>query len=233
MSNHSAECGISLINSINYHKLTIERICLTAGNDVVGYLDAYKTDLYLSTNENTVMKALDEGIASATLQSSNSNEINNPSDEVLRIAFDGDAVLFSDEAEQIAQASGLENFFQNEENKACEPLARGPLKKFAMILGEVKKRFSDAGIEESPIRTYLVTARSAASAGIRALKTLRSWGLNVDEALFLAGAPKGPILKKINPHLFFDDQLRNIDNSLKHGINAAHVPYGVSRAAKK
>merc|ERR1719376_402283 len=104
-------------------------------------------------------------------------------------------------------------------------LDHGPLKKFSMLLGEIRAKFTD----NCPIRTYLVTARSAASSGLRALRTLREWGLDIDEALFLAGAPKGPILEKIRPHLFFDDQQRNIDSGLQHGVNAAYVPYGVAR----
>lgn len=228
MSNNSAQCGISLINSVNHHKLTIERFCLTAGKSVIGYLTAYDTDLYLSANEDTVAEAIDMGIAAATLYPNLDREVVERAHE-LRIAFDGDAVLFSDESEQVAKSGGLEDFFKNEERKADQVLEMGPLKRFAVLLGEVKKKFSDKGVDECPIRTYLVTARSAASSGIRALRTLRAWGLDIDEALFLAGAPKGPILERIKPHLFFDDQQRNIDSGLKHGVNAAYVPYGIAR----
>merc|ERR1719466_510686 len=183
MSNNSAQVGISLINSVNHHRIAA-------------------ATLYPNCDRDTV-----------------------ESSSQLRIAFDGDAVLFSDESEIIPKSSGLENFFKNEEKKADMILEHGPLKKFAMQLGEIRAKFK----ENCPIRTYLVTARSAASSGLRALRTLRKWGLDIDEALFLAGAPKGPILEKIRPHLFFDDQQRNIDSGLQHGVNAAYVPYGVAR----
>jgi len=224
MSNNSAQVGISLINSVNHHKLTIERFCLTAGKSVIGYLSAYGSDLYLSANEESVAEAIGEGIAAATLYPNRDTDTVDSSNQ-LRIAFDGDAVLFSDESEIIAKTSGLEIFFKHEEKKADMILDHGPLKKFAMLLGEIRAKFTD----NCPIRTYLVTARSAASSGLRALRTLREWGLDIDEALFLAGAPKGPILEKIRPHLFFDDQQRNIDSGLQHGVNAAYVPYGVAR----
>ena len=229
MSNNSAQVGVALINSINHYQLTIERICLTAGNSVVGYLKAYGTDLYLSADADSVKDALHQGIAAATLFSppqEDEEEVNNCQ---LRIAFDGDAVLFSDEAEIVAKKEGLIKFFEHEHEKVDQPLKTGPLYTFAATLGEIKKRFHENGIvEDCPIRTYLVTARSAASAGLRALKTLRACGLDIDEALFLAGAPKGPILEKIRPHLFFDDQQKNVDSGLEHGVQSAHVPYGVA-----
>ncbi|XP_061650205.1 cytosolic 5'-nucleotidase 1A-like isoform X2 [Phyllopteryx taeniolatus] len=111
----------------------------------------------------------------------------------------------------------------------------GPLKGFLEALGKLQRKFFDKGLRmDCPIRTYLVTARSAASSGTRALKTLRSWGLEIDEALFLAGAPKGPMLEKIRPHIFFDDQMFHVEGAAELGTVACHVPYGVAqRAAKK
>jgi len=235
MSNNSAQCGVALINSINHYGLTIERFCLTAGRSVAWYLKAYGTDLYLSTSESAVTEAINKGIAAATIFAG-SDDIDDEKtlkkNEELRIAFDGDAVLFSDESEVIAKQHGLNKFFESEANKANLPLDCGPLKRFALVLGNVKKKFGSA--ENCPIRTYLVTARSAASSGLRALRTLRLWGLDIDEALFLAGAPKGPILQKIRPHLFFDDSQRNIESGLKHGVyTSAHVPYGISQVIKE
>ncbi|MEQ2175318.1 hypothetical protein GOODEAATRI_016802 [Goodea atripinnis] len=166
----------------------------------------------------------------------------------LRVAFDGDAVLFSDESEQIYKAHGLDKFFEHEkayENKPLdhvkytkrgiypcyEPvLVLGPLKGFLEVLGKLQKKFYAKGQRmDCPIRTYLVTARSAASSGARALKTLRSWGLEIDEALFLAGAPKGPILEKIRPHIFFDDQMFHVEGAAEMGTVACHVPYGIAQ----
>lgn len=113
-------------------------------------------------------------------------------------------------------------------------LRQGPLKGFLEALGKLQKKFYSKGLRmECPIRTYLVTARSAASSGARALKTLRSWGLETDEALFLAGAPKGPLLKKIRPHIFFDDQMFHVEGAKEMGTVAAHVPYGVAQKHKR
>lgn len=111
---------------------------------------------------------------------------------------------------------------------------QGPLKGFLEALGKLQKKFYSKGLRlECPIRTYLVTARSAASSGARALKTLRSWGLETDEALFLAGAPKGPLLRKIRPHIFFDDQMFHVEGAQEMGAVAAHVPYGVAQKHKR
>ncbi|MGH0171720.1 UNVERIFIED_CONTAM: hypothetical protein FKN15_061802 [Acipenser sinensis] len=155
-------------------------------------------------------------------------------DDQLRIAFDGDAVLFSDESEQIVKEHGLDTFFEHEKKFENKPLAQGPLKCFLEALGKLQRKFYAKNERmDCPIRTYLVTARSAASSGARALKTLRSWGLEIDEALFLAGAPKGPLLEKIRPHIFFDDQMFHIEGAQQLGTIAAHVPYGIGQKYNK
>lgn len=116
------------------------------------------------------------------------------------------------------------------EHTICLPLWQGPLKGFLEALGKLQKKFYAKGQRlDCPIRTYLVTARSAASSGIRALKTLRAWGLEIDEALFLAGAPKGPMLEKIRPHIYFDDQMFHVEGAAEMGTIAAHVPYGIAQ----
>lgn len=223
MTNNHAQCAVRYLNTIRHHKLNIERICFTAGRTVTEYLTAYSTNLYLSTDHGKVKEALDSGIPAATLlPSTTSQEL-----DELRVAFDGDAVLFSDEAEIVAKAEGLHRFFENETEKEEIPLEKGPLIQFAWVLGKMQKKFRLQNVH-CPIRTYLVTARSAASSGARAMKTLRTWGLEIDEAFFMAGAPKGPILDKIKPHLFFDDQVDNIASGREYGLPAAHVPWGVA-----
>lgn len=108
------------------------------------------------------------------------------------------------------------------------------MKGFLEALGKLQKKFYSKGQRmDCPIRTYLVTARSAASSGTRALKTLRSWGLEIDEALFLAGAPKGPMLEKIRPHIFFDDQMFHVEGAAEMGTVACHVPYGIAQRLGK
>jgi len=223
MTNHHAQSAVRFLNTIRHHKLNIERICMTAGRTVTEYLEAYSTNLYLSTDQDKVEEALNIGIPAATLPPCTTSD---EMDE-LRIAFDGDAVLFSDEAEIVAKAEGLHRFFENETEKEEIPLEKGPLIQFAWVLGKMQKKFRDKN-RHCPIRTYLVTARSAASAGGRAMKTLRSWGMDIDEAFFMAGAPKGPLLDKIKPHLFFDDQVANVESGREYGLPAAHVPWGVA-----
>nr|XP_013810517.1 PREDICTED: cytosolic 5'-nucleotidase 1B-like isoform X1 [Apteryx mantelli mantelli] len=232
MTNNHAQVGVRLINSINHYGLTIERFCMTGGKSPVGYLTAYLTNLYLSADSEKVQEAIEAGIASATMFTANKDV--SYSDTELRVAFDGDAVLFSDESEQIVKEQGLDRFFEHEQLNENKPLAQGPLKGFLEDLGKLQKKFYAKNERlNCPIRTFLVTARSAASSGARVLKTLRSWGLEIDEALFLAGAPKGPILVKIRPHIFFDDQMFHIEGAQKLGTIAAHVPYGIAQKYHK
>ncbi|XP_059263526.1 cytosolic 5'-nucleotidase 1B isoform X3 [Mustela nigripes] len=228
MTNNHAQVGVRLINSVNHYGLLIDRFCLTGGKSPIGYLKAYLTNLYLSADSEKVQEAIQEGIASATMFDGAKDMAY--CDTQLRVAFDGDAVLFSDESEHIAKEHGLDKFFQHETLFENKPLAQGPLKGFLEDLGRLQKKFyaKDERLL-CPIRTYLVTARSAASSGARVLKTLRRWGLEIDEALFLAGAPKGPILVKIRPHIFFDDHMFHIEGAQKFGTITAHVPYGINQ----
>ncbi|XP_063078905.1 cytosolic 5'-nucleotidase 1A [Engraulis encrasicolus] len=232
MTNNHAQVGVRLINSINHYDLTIERFCMTGGESPIGYLKAYMTNLYLSKDSEKVQEAIEEGIAAATMFSSDVE--NQLSDTQLRVAFDGDAVIFSDESEIIVKKHGLDTFFEHEKEFENKPLAQGPLKCFLEALGKLQRKFFAKNERmHCPIRIFLVTARSAASSGARVLKTLRSWGLEVDEALFLAGAPKGPLLQKIRPHIFFDDQMFHIEGAKELGTIAAHVPYGIGQKYHK
>ncbi|XP_039981652.1 cytosolic 5'-nucleotidase 1A-like [Xiphias gladius] len=228
MTNNHAQVGVRLINSINHYDLTIERFCMTGGKSPVGYLKAYMTNLYLSKDSEKVAEAIKEGIAAATMFMPETET--QLSDTQLRVAFDGDAVLFSDESEIIVKKHGLDSFFEHEKAFENKPLAQGPLKCFLEALGKLQRKFYAKNKRMTcPIRTYLVTARSAASSGARVLKTLRSWGLEIDEALFLAGAPKGPLLQKIRPHIFFDDQMFHVEGAQELGTISAHVPYGIGQ----
>ncbi|XP_034018725.1 cytosolic 5'-nucleotidase 1A-like [Thalassophryne amazonica] len=232
MTNNHAQVGVRLINSINHYDLTIERFCMTGGKSPIGYLKAYLTNLYLSKDSDKVTEAIEEGIAAATMFTlDKETEL---CENQLRVAFDGDAVLFSDESEVIVKKHGLDSFFEHEKKFENSPLAQGPLKCFLEALGKLQRKFYAKGQRmDCPIRTFLVTARSAASSGARVLKTLRSWGLEIDEAIFLAGAPKGPLLQKIKPHIFFDDQMFHIEGAKELGTISAHVPYGIGQKYKK
>ncbi|TDG98652.1 hypothetical protein EPR50_G00203010 [Perca flavescens] len=216
MTNNQEYIDQRLINTINHHQL---RFCMTGGNHT------YHTNLYLSADPVKVREALEEGIAAATMFTP--EKITEVSETPLRVTFDGDGVLFSDEAENLFNEEGLEKFLENEKTHANKPLGHGPLKGFLEALGKLQKKFYGKGQRmDCPIRTYLVTARDEDISGIRAKNTLQSWGLEIDETYFLAGAPKGPILEKIRAHIFFDDKMSYVEEAAKMGIVACHVPYG-------
>ncbi|XP_066267321.1 cytosolic 5'-nucleotidase 1A-like [Branchiostoma lanceolatum] len=228
VSRNHAQAGVRLIRSINhYDGIFLERMSLTGGSDPTKYLGAWNTDLFLSPDEHDVRKAIEAGFPAAVVYQNNGEDL--PNDQ-LRIAFDGDSVLFSDEAEQVYQKEGLVGFVQNETQKAAIPLGEGPIKKFASRIAKIQKKFHKKGVprDQCPIRTYLVTARSGASGGERAIKTLRDWGLEIDESHFKSGASKANMLKAIRPHLFLDDSESHVDKALKANIPAAKVPYGIN-----
>jgi len=141
----------------------------------------------------------------------------------LRFAFDGDAVLFSDEAERIFQEKGLDAFTKSEKKSAHHPLQGGPFKNFLGSLQRLQKDFPE---DQCPIRTALVTARSA-PAHERVIRTLRDWNIRIDEALFLGGLSKGEFLQAYGADVFFDDQKGHVDSATQH-VAAGHVPHGIS-----
>uniref|UniRef100_A0A8C0FBK1 Cytosolic 5'-nucleotidase 1A n=1 Tax=Bubo bubo TaxID=30461 RepID=A0A8C0FBK1_BUBBB len=220
LSNNSPESGVRIINSTKHYGKgdSIPRgACFPTGRldeDSTQYLKSHGVKLFLSADRTDVCNALRRGTFSPP------SHVQAPSTP-LRVVFDGDAVLFSDETDQVFREQGLEGAVQYERAMEAVPMGEGPLKAFAMHLGKMRKKFSQ---EKSPIRTYLVTARSGRDMGIRAIKTLREWGLAIDEAFFMDGAPKGPILAQIQPHIFFDDGLHNIQGAQNVGVPSAWVP---------
>ncbi|WP_347989113.1 5'-nucleotidase [Methylomonas sp. AM2-LC] len=219
LSQNSADTGLRIFNAINYYQLAISRAAFTSGVSPYEYIPAFGAHLFLSANAEDVRKALEAGYAAATIVSGAAVK---PSAQ-LRIAFDGDAVLFSDESERIYQQHGLTAFTDNERLQAHKPLSDGPLKAFLSALYRIQSHF-DA--EQSPIRTALVTARSA-PAHERVVRTFRAWDIRIDEALFLGGMPKGPFLKAFGADIFFDDQTGHCESAQLHQVAAAHVPHGV------
>ncbi len=220
LSQNSADTGLRIFNSIDHYQLNITRAAFTSGISPYGYIPAFGAHLFLSANVEDVTNALNAGYAAATILSGNSQQ----SDvQQLRIAFDGDAVLFSDQSERIYQQQGLAAFTENEKNAAKIPLSGGPFKGFLEALQCIQAQFEE---QKSPIRTALVTARSA-PAHERVVRTLRKWGIRIDEALFLGGMPKQEFLKAFGADIFFDDQKRHCDAAAEH-ISTAHVPHGIS-----
>ena len=222
VSRNSADSGLRIFNSIEHHGLDIERAVFTNGESPFRYMKAIGTDLFLSGHADDVRQALRAGFASAMILPGAKDR---PDGDQLRIAFDGDAVLFSDEAERVYQAEGLEVFSQQEKQRADTPLPDGPFKPLMQALQDIQSSYP---IENNPIRTALVTARSA-PAHKRVILTLRKWGIRIDEALFLGGKPKGPYLAAFGADIFFDDQQIHCDSAREH-VATGHVPNGVRNA---
>lgn len=219
MSRNSADSGLRIFNSIEHHNLNIQRAVFTNGESPFPYMKAHDTQLFLSSHEQDVRETLQAGFAAALILPGTHNW---PDSGQLRIAFDGDAVLFSDEAERIYQAEGLEAFVQQEKQRAETPLPGGPFKPLLQALQRIQSAYP---IENNPIRTALVTARSA-PAHKRVILTLRKWGIRIDEALFLGGKPKGPFLAAFGADIFFDDQQVHCDSAREH-VATGHVPHGI------
>ncbi len=220
LSRNTADTGLRVFKSIEHHQLPIVRAAFTGGAAPFKYMRPFRCQLFLSTNAKDVREALSNGIAAASILSSPENTI--PS-KTLHFAFDGDAVLFSDEAERIYQEQGLDAFVTSEKNAADKPLTGGPFKPF---LSELHQLQSELPKKISPIRTALVTARSA-PAHERVIKTLRAWGIRIDESLFLGGMNKANFLKAYGADVFFDDQAAHCESASKV-VPAGHVPYGIT-----
>lgn len=219
MSRNSADTGLRIFNSIEEYGLSITRAAFSGGESPYRYIGAFGCHLFLSLDTFDVQQALGQGIAAATLLPSRSlNE-----KEQLRFAFDGDAVLFSDESEKIFKQQGLQAFTDNEKAEAKTPLSGGPFMPFLSALHELQSEFSGT---DCPIRTALVTARSA-PAHERVIRTLRAWNVRIDESLFLGGLSKGEFLKAYGADVFFDDQPLHCDSAKGH-VATGHVPHGIA-----
>ena len=218
LSRNSSDTGLRIFNSIEHHRLQIVRAAFTGGAAPFPYIRPFSADLFLSAHAEDVRNALSAGVAAATILPSKAPS--RPTDE-LRIAFDGDAVIFSDESERVSEEQGLEAFSRTELERAQEPLTAGPFRGFLTALHRIQSAFPP---DAAPIRTALVTARSA-PAHKRVILTLRRWGVRVDEALFLGGREKGPFLEAFGADIFFDDSSENVESARRH-VATGHVPRG-------
>jgi 5'-nucleotidase len=223
LSRNDPVSGMRVFRSAKHYGLPIERGSFTRGQPPWRYLKPLHANLFLSTHLSDVRAALDAGVPAAQVypHSARASEAN-PLE--VRIAFDGDAVLFSDEAERIYQSHGLSAFQQHEIDKAGLPLPDGPFRPLLMAL----QRLQNAGTPQMRVRTALVTARSA-PAHERAIRTLMAWNIEVDEAMFLGGLPKGEFLREFEPDFFFDDQTGHIESAARH-VPSGHVASGVSNS---
>lgn len=221
MSKNSADTSLRIFHSIEHYGLKISRAALVGGQPIQPYLATFRTDLFLSANEEDVEEAVNAGFAAGIICDHKSLPID-PLGEIpeIRIAFDGDAVIFSDESERIYQTEGLAAFAEHERMNAQNPLAEGPFAKFLKTLSHIQKTFP-AG--KAPIRTALVTARNAPSHE-RVVRTLRAWDVRIDEVFFLGGIAKSEILRSFGANIFFDDQSVHTDPASRV-VPSARVPY--------
>jgi 5'-nucleotidase len=242
LSRNSSDTGLRVFNSIQHYGLSIVRATFTSGAPTWPYVQPFGAHLFLSADAESVRRALQHGVAAAHLlpsatgqgaeQTSTAGErpskaelsLSESPHGQIRIAFDGDAVLFDDEGERVTREGGLEAFARHERERAHEPLSGGPFRGFLDALHRLQAAYPSDG--SAPIRTALVTARSA-PAHERVIRTLREWGIRLDEALFLGGRPKGPFLRAFGADIFFDDSMHNIESAREH-VTAGHVPHGVA-----
>ena len=221
MSRNSPNTSLRIFHSIQEYGLDISRAALSGGAEIAPYLKSYETDLFLSANAADVKQAIDSGVAAGVILPGNLPENRRTKLDQIRIAFDGDAVLFAADTERIYQAEGMEAFFRNEQTNADVPMEKGPFANFLLTLAHIQDLFQDS--DRAPIRTALVTSRNA-PAHERPIKTLRSWGVRVEEAYFHGGAPKTPVLAAFGAHIFFDDQRLHAEPASRV-VPSAVVPY--------
>lgn len=221
LSRNDPVSGLRVFRSVQSHGLQVARGVFTRGREPYRYLRPLQANLFLSANPDDVRAALALGFPAATVATHAARAMAERYPDEVRIAFDGDAVLFSDEAEQVYQNAGLPAFQQHEADKSALPLPDGPFKPLLAAL----QRLQQAGNERMRLRTALVTARSA-PAHERAIRTLMNWNIQVDEAMFLGGLDKGEFLREFEPDFFFDDQTGHIESAARH-VPAGHVVSGV------
>ncbi|WP_050476401.1 5'-nucleotidase [Herbaspirillum rhizosphaerae] len=218
ISRNSPDTGLRAFNAIETHKLDISRAAFTGGEPIVHYLEAFKIDLFLSRDKSDVQAAIDGGVAAAQLYTAPTNYV--APENQIRIAFDGDAVLFSRESEQIYAEKGLEAFVRHEQRHRNKAMKEGPLAKLLFALAEIQKQFTP---ETCPVRIAIVTARNS-PAHKRVIHTLRTWNVTVDEAFFLGGLPKADVLHAFGAHMFFDDQEGHVELA-SAVVPSGRVPY--------
>ncbi len=233
LSHNSPDSGIRVFNSIKEYGLPISRAAFTSGKPPHLYMDAFNISLFLTTNESDVNDAVAQGFPAGIIRTTNVED--DQDDPQLRIAFDFDGVLADDEAERIYRESGsLDEFHRYEEEHAAQPLKPGLLADFLKKIAYFQK-MENRRVQQTPpykriLHTAIITARSA-PARERAINTLKSWDVEVDELILLGGISKSRILSVMKPHLFIDDQRTHLDESLEN-VPMVHLPFGIANEEK-
>ena len=229
LSRNSADTGLRVFNSIREHKLEITRAAFCSGSSPVIYGQPFNCQLFLSKNQGDVNEFIRYGLGAATIYASTEAGYNK---DALHIAFDGDAVIFDDASEKINEKKGLKAFQKNEKKKAKTPLDPGPFKPFLTALSHIQKNYINLDQDQSlDIRTALFTARSA-PAHERVILTLREWGVNLDNCVFMGGQDKGHFLKEFQADIFFDDKKENIQSASDNSTTGGHVPRPIGKKRK-
>ncbi|MBK9722517.1 MAG: 5'-nucleotidase [Saprospiraceae bacterium] len=221
MSRNSPETGVRILNTLKKFELDISRVALSGGEPLSPYIDAFSLDLFLSKDEHDVQSVIDSKTCAAAYIYAPPKAFN-PIDNRVKIAFDADAVLFSEESELRYKTEGIDAFQQYEEEHENDPLKEGPFAKLLIKLSKIQEHLPTR-IELSPLRIAIVTARNAPS-HMRVIKTLRKWGVYVDEAYFLGGLDKDKVLDAYGAHIFFDDQETHLEKASKV-VPSGKVPY--------
>ena len=230
MSRNSPETGIRVLQNIRNRPLRITRHAFTGGESVIDYLEAFDVDLFLTTMIKDAQKVIDGKTCAAAILKNPPNNLKSIPKNQVRIAFDGDAVLFDESSEIVYKAEGLDKFCTAEDKQQNLPMQEGPYAALLKKLSRLQERLPFS-IELSPVRISIVTARSA-PAEMRVIKTLRHWGVYVDEIFFLGGLEKTKVLKAFQPHIFFDDQDLHLENASKV-VPSGKVPYPSSSVLNK
>jgi len=230
MSRNSPETGVRVLHNIREKNLPISRHAFTGGESVVDYLEAYDVDLFLTTNPKDAGKVIDSGSCAAAIVKEPPTSSTRIPEGQVRIAFDGDAVLFDESSELVYKTEGLKEFEQHEDRKQSEPMTDGPYATLLRKLSRLQERLPFS-VEFSPVRISIVTARSA-PAEMRVINTLRHWGVYVDEVFFLGGLDKSKVLQAFKPHIFFDDQDAHLEKAATI-VPSGKVPYRTDSALNR
>ncbi|USZ14236.1 5'-nucleotidase [Moraxella sp. FZFQ2102] len=225
ISKSSPDMGIQVLNSIRAYELGITRSAFISGDSVANYIKDFNVDLFLTTNREDAQAVVDARVCACAVLDTTPVKVHDLDSDQLRIAFDGDAVLFDDAGELVFKQEGLQAFHHHEVSKADLPIDKGPYADFLIKLSQLQAKLPNQSTDapHNPIRIALVTARNA-PADMRAIKTLREWGVTVDVAFFLGGLDKTGVLKTFAPHIFFDDSIKHID-AARSVVPSALVPY--------
>ncbi len=222
MSRNSPETGIRVLQNIRSNNITISRHAFTGGEQVIDYLEAFDVDLFLTTTVSDAQKVIDGKTCAAAVLNPPPVKHKKMTEGQVRIAFDGDAVLFDESSEIVYKAEGLDSFNKIEDQHQDEPMQEGPYAGLLKKLSKLQERLPFS-VEYSPVRIAIVTARNT-PAEMRVIKTLRHWGVYVDEIFFLGGLEKTQVLEAFQPHIFFDDQDLHLENASKV-VPSGKVPY--------